>query len=64
MGIDLTTVNLNTFLNGPDWKRKQEATKLRDSFIEHGFVKVIDHGIPNHVVRGIFEWVSLLRGRS
>ena len=61
MGVDLPTVNLTTFGNGPDWRRKDEAKKLSDSLIAHGFVKVIDHGIPNNVVQEIWEWASLLR---
>ena len=60
MGVELPTVNLATFANGPDWRRKSEAKKLSDSLIAHGFVKVIDHGITNNVVDDIFKWASLL----
>ena len=59
MGVDLPTVDLNVFSTSPDWRRKEEATKLTDSLINHGFVKIVNHSIPNEVVRGIFQWASV-----
>lgn len=54
---DLPTLDFAKFMKGPDWMRKEVATKITDSFIKHGFVKIINHGISNEMVDGIFSWV-------
>ena len=60
MGVDLPTVNFRDFLYGPDWLRNEAAKTITDSFINHGFCKFNNHGIPDDIVQGIFGWVSTI----
>lgn len=56
--MTLHVVDFAGFTNGPDWKRKEIGTKLIDSFKECGFVKLINHDIPEPLVNDLSEWVT------
>lgn len=56
--MTLHVVDFAGFTKGSDWKRKEIGTKLIDSFKEYGFVKLINHEIPESLVKDLSEWVT------
>lgn len=57
--MPLPTVDFADFVGGPDWKRREIGQQLIDSFKAHGFVKLINHGIPESTVKELFQWVKI-----
>ncbi|KAL9125937.1 MAG: hypothetical protein Q9217_004932 [Psora testacea] len=49
-------INLSSFMKGSDKDRGQAALDLRNGLVEHGFVKIVGHGIEEIQVSKIFEW--------
>lgn len=43
--------------NGSAADRTQFAEGLRAGLAEHGFVKIVNHGIPDEQVAALFKWV-------
>ena len=55
----LPTLDLAHFLE--EGSRRQEfAYRLRDSLIQYGFVKIVNHGIAESSVEQLFDWVSFI----
>lgn len=50
----LTTLDLSVF----NHDREQFALQLRSGLSQHGFVKLIGHGISESAVSKAFEWVG------
>jgi isopenicillin N synthase-like dioxygenase len=55
--FELPTLDLSHFLQ--DETRQEFADQLRDSLAQHGFVKIINHGIGESSVNQLFDKVSL-----
>lgn len=55
--FELPTVDLSRFLQ--DTTRQEFADQFRDSLVQHGFVKIINHGIDESSVNQLFSKVSL-----
>lgn len=55
----LPVVDFADFVDGPDSSRKAIGQRLVASFKKHGFVKLINHEIPESVVKDLSEWVML-----
>jgi hypothetical protein len=53
----LPLVDFGLFLHGSIDQREQAAKKLVDSFVNHGFVRLKNHGISGDFVQQIWEWV-------
>ncbi|UNI16129.1 hypothetical protein JDV02_002596 [Purpureocillium takamizusanense] len=49
--MHLPTLDLSSFHHGSDAERKRLAEDLVQSFKDHGFVKLVNHGVPEDVVR-------------
>ena len=45
--------------NGNDTDHRQFASELLERLRQHGFVKIVNHGIPDHAIERIFEWVRV-----
>jgi isopenicillin N synthase-like dioxygenase len=56
----LPLVDFGQFLHGNADQRQQAAKKLVDSFVNHGFVRLKNHGISRDFVQQIWEWVPTL----
>lgn len=57
--FELPTLDLAHFLE--EGSRRQEfADRLRDALVQHGFVKIVNHGIAESSVEQLFDWVSLI----
>jgi isopenicillin N synthase-like dioxygenase len=55
--FELPTLDLSHFLQ--DGTRQEFADQLRNSLVQHGFVKIINHGIDESSVNQLFDKVSL-----
>ena len=56
----LPTIDLS-LLHGSSTQRQNAASDLLNAFSEHGFVKIVGHGIEKEEVAKVFEWVRLGR---
>ena len=54
----LKTLNLSLFRGEKDAERRGFAADLRREFVQHGFVKIIGHGISEEDIEEAFAWVS------
>lgn len=60
----LPTVDISLFTNGDSCGRRQAALTLLESLRQHGFVKVVGHGICEKTIGQLMEWVNHLRSRK
>ncbi|CAI6236629.1 unnamed protein product [Periconia digitata] len=51
MKMDLPTLDFSKYLRGTPSEKQQLGEALIKSFVKHGFVKLINHGIPEDIVR-------------
>ena len=49
--MDLPTLDFSSFYHGSEKERLKLAVDLENSFRNHGFVKLINHGIPEEIVK-------------
>ena len=56
--MTLATVDLSLFKSGRDVDRQQFASQLLSGLSQHGFVKLVGHGISNSVISQSFGWVG------
>ena len=54
----LPTLDASLFLHGTDEQRKEFSSKLVFEMLDHACVKLVNHGIEDHVVEELFGWVS------
>lgn len=54
----IPTLDVSLFHSESTADRKQYASALVNSLTKHGFVKLINHGIPEETVMEMFEWVT------
>jgi isopenicillin N synthase-like dioxygenase len=55
----LLTLDLSRFTDGSELERQQLASDLLASLSQHGFVKLVNHGIPDEAVSKLFDWVRV-----
>jgi hypothetical protein len=55
---DLPTLDFSLFTKGDEAQSKQCAQKIVQSFRDHGFVKLTNHGIPEETVKTYMGAVS------
>lgn len=53
----LATLDFELFTQGNQAQRERLGSALADSFKDHGFAKVINHGVPERVVEMLFSMV-------
>lgn len=58
--MTLSRLDLSLFTNGNTSDRQHFASDLLESLRGHGFVKIVNHGIPDHTVAKLFEWVRVI----
>lgn len=57
--MTLPTLDLSQFTDGSALERYQLASDLLASLSQHGFVKLVNHGISDEAVVKLFDWVCL-----
>ena len=57
--MTLSRLDLSLFTSGNATDSQHLASDLLESLRRHGFVKIVNHGIPDHTVAKMFEWVSV-----
>lgn len=55
--LELPLLDAQLFISGTPYEKKEFAIALRDSLSQHGFARVIGHGISASMVDELFEWV-------
>jgi isopenicillin N synthase-like dioxygenase len=55
--MELPTLDFSKFLRGSELERIELSNALVDSFRDHGFVKIINHGVPEGTVQNFLESV-------
>jgi isopenicillin N synthase-like dioxygenase len=53
------TLDFALFRDGTEAQRKQLGAELAEGFVSAGFVKLINHGIPEETVHKAFGLVSI-----
>ena len=56
--MGLPTLDSLRFRQGTLSERRSFANELLQSCSQYGFVKIINHGIPDEKVSELFEWVN------
>ena len=56
--MTLPTIDLSVFTKGSSSERHKVALALLDSLSQHGFVKIVGHGVPEWAVTKLFGWVG------
>ena len=54
----LPTLNLSLYTHGTPRERQQLASELLDSLAQHGFVKLVGHGISRESINELLKWVG------
>ena len=52
------SLDLSLFTGGNISQHQDFASKLLNSLSQHGFVKIVGHGVPKAMVVELFAWVS------
>ena len=55
--MTLSTLDLAYYTDGDNAERQQLAERLLDSLSQHGFVKLVGHGISRETVNTLLTWV-------
>lgn len=55
--MELPTLNLSLFTHGNEEERQKLASDLLDSLVQHGFVKIINHGVPEELISTMWDLV-------
>jgi hypothetical protein len=58
---NLPTLDFAKFTHGTQIERQEIGQALTKSFIDHGFVKLINHGLPDATIADLLELVSQVR---
>lgn len=64
--MDLPILDMSLFRHGKETDRVAFSNQLVQSFTEHGFVKLIKHGLPEETVRAYMKavrWHSMNTSR-
>jgi hypothetical protein len=55
---NLPTLDFAKFTHGTEVERQQIGQALTESLLDHGFVKLINHGLPDETIADLFDLVS------
>ena len=56
--MKVQTLDLSNFDNVIDSQRLDFCEKVASSLKEHGFLKIVNHGIPLTTIEAAFDWVE------
>jgi isopenicillin N synthase-like dioxygenase len=56
--MSLPRLDFSLFIAGDETERQKLALDLFASLAQHGFVRLVNHGITDTEVNRLFEWVS------
>ena len=56
--MDIPTLDASTFSSGSDAQRAKFAADLVDIFSRQRFVKLVNHGVNDDIIRELFDWVG------
>lgn len=56
--MTLPTLNFHLYTHGNASQRQELASHLLESLSEHGFVKLVGHGVSDEKISEVFRWVS------
>ena len=56
--MTLPSLDLSLYTHGDAGQRQKFASELLGSLTDHGFVKLVKHGISDQRIRELFRWVS------
>src|SRR6187397_429725 len=56
--MSIPTVNLADFLSGDQTKKKSFVLALGQAYEEVGFVAVKNHGIPDELIKDLYQYVQ------
>lgn len=60
-GTQPSIVDASQFISGTPTQQRGFAIELAESVRRCGFVKVINHGLPDELIDELFAWVSLFQ---
>lgn len=55
--LALPPLDLSLFLSGTPAQKKQFANDFCDCLKRHGFAKLVNHGLTDDNVKGLYDWV-------
>lgn len=58
-----SSLDFSLCTNGNATDYRQFASDLLERLRQHGFVKIVNHGIPDHAIGKMFEWVRANESR-
>lgn len=59
--LTLPALDLSQFMHGNAQDKAQFATDFCNSLKSHGFAKLVNHGLSDEAVKGLYHWVSFTR---
>ncbi len=62
--MDVPTLDFSKFSIGSEPERDEFADALIKSFEDHGFVKLVKHGVPENTVRNYLEGVLTISDKT
>lgn len=57
VGDSLPTLDFAKFTHGTHGEKQQLGRALAQSFIDHGFVKLVNHGLPDETITDLLDLV-------
>ena len=57
--MSIKILDASILLTGTDAQKSAFCEALVDGFSNQGMVKLVNHGLPNSKIQGIFDWVWL-----
>lgn len=57
---NLPTLDFSLFTHGTQVERQELGQALAKSFVDHGFVKLINHGLPDETIADLLGLVCQL----
>lgn len=55
----IPSLDFSRYLNGNHDQKTAFSAELVSAFQKFGFVKITNHGIEDHTIKKLFEWVCL-----
>lgn len=55
----LPTLDFSKFTDGSDVERQELGRSITQSFMDHGFVKLVNHGLPDETIAELLDLVCL-----
>jgi isopenicillin N synthase-like dioxygenase len=55
--VELSPLDLSLFLRGDEKQRRQFADDFCGCLKQHGFAKLVNHGLSDEAVKELYHWV-------